>query len=67
MKAHLTGVASPFALDFPRHARALFHIAEVNPSPRLSDVIVAQVCGFVALLWGKKKKSKKPGRRVKDI
>lgn len=51
---NLTCVAGSFALDFPRHTCALFHIAEVNSSPRLSCVIIAQVYGFIALFCKKK-------------
>lgn len=50
-KACLTRVVDSLTLDFPCHTCALFHITEVNSSPRLSDVIIAQVYGFVALLW----------------
>lgn len=40
---NLTWVADPFTLGFPCHTCALFHIAEVDSSPRLSGVIIAQV------------------------
>lgn len=49
--AALTCVVNPLTLDFALHARALLHIPQVNPSPRLSDVIKAQVCGFIAFPW----------------
>lgn len=54
----LTCVADSFTLDLPCYTCALFHITEVNSSPRFSDVIIAQVYGFVALPWEQTKKSR---------
>lgn len=59
-RQNLTCVADSFTLDFPGRARALFHVAEVYSAPGLSVVIIAEVCGFIALFW---KADVKDGKR----